>query len=374
MNGIKYIVFFIVFIGIFLSCKDENAYIVKGNIKGIGSGELYFAADIDSALRMDTVPVKDGKFTYRGQSDTVIPLIISYKKEKETAWITVWVSNGENVSLSGDADYPELIMVKNGETNDLLSDFKNDNKSLIKERGDLRDKILANSGNVDNLSTEINEMQLVSQIKNLDQILKTKAEDFVEAHPSAIASLVLIQDYIMDTEHPENMHPYLSLITGEAEKNKLYQKLEQYSSKYRQTLAGNPAPDFKAIDVKRDTIDLKAFKDKYLVVNFAASWCSLCEPEYADLVAIRDTFPKKEVELLTISLDENAKEWTHLAKEKGIDWVQVIDSAGWDSGLVSHYNVSTIPCNYLIDKEGKIIGSKIPADSIISILTELIKH
>jgi peroxiredoxin len=282
------------------------------------------------------------------------------------------VQNGEEYALNGHANYPELIAVKGGETNKLLMDFKNKNKNILKERGNLRDKILNNLKNPNELSVEINETQLTSQIKNIDQILKTKAEDFVEAHPSSVASLVLISDYILEVDDVAKIQPFLELITEPAKENKLYEKLEQRYLKFLQTHVGNPALDFSIVDLKNDTISLETFKNKYLILNFSATQCTFCEPEYIDLLAIQKDFPATELEILTISLDENTSDWEKLAEEKNIHWIQVNDNAGWNSKMISLYNVSTIPCNYLIDKEGVIIGAKISADSIQSLLQELI--
>jgi peroxiredoxin len=370
-NKITYLASLLLIILVFVSCGDKNSFVIKGSIKGLENADLYVVTTVDSALRLDTIRSKGGRFTYIGESETLEPVVIYM--ENGSTWITVWAQNGEKYSLSGYAKYPELIAVKGGETNQLLMDFKTANKDILKERGNLRDKILDNSKNPNELSTEINETQLSLQIKNIDQILKAQAEDFVETHPASVASLVLIQDYIFEIDDVTEIQPFLSLITGPAKENTLYEKLEQRCLKYLQTELGKPALDFSIPGLKKDTIRLETFKEKYLVINFAASWCTECEKEYSGLHEIKGMFPKGKVEILTISLDENKDAWIELAEEKQIDWTQANDNAGWDSKIVSLYNVSAIPCNYLIDKEGIIIGSKLPADSIQSILNGLLK-
>jgi peroxiredoxin len=321
---------------------------------------------------MDTIQSKSGKFVYTGKSETLEPVVIYL--ENGNAWVTVWVQNGEKYFLNGDADYPELISMKGGETNKLLEEFKVANKSLIKEKCDLRDKIVANPKNSHEVSVEINESQLLSQIKNIDQLLKEEAEDFVVTHPSSVAALVLIQDYIMDVENVDKIQSLLSLITGEAKETKLYEKMATHCAKFHQPSPGSEAPDFNVLSLtKKDTIRLDTFKNKYLLINFAASWCVPCEPEFLKLLAVRNAFPKEKLELLTISLDENTADWEKLAKEKNINWTQVVEANSWDSQLVELYNVSAIPCNYLIDRDGKVIASKVSVDSIKTVLNEKLK-
>jgi len=356
---------------IFASCgKDKNSYILKGNIKGLQSSNLYFVSE--GNLYIDTIKSKSGKFTYRGVSQTVEPLLINM--EDESVWITLWVKNGEKFSLTGDANYPEMIMVEGGEINKLLTEFKTENLSLIKERCDLRDKIIARAEQEQMAELNaFNDVQLSLQIKNIDQILKTRAQDFVEANPASIAALAIIKDYILDIKNASDIQPFLDLVTEEVRANPLYDKLQTLSSKDIQTKAGQPALSFKIKDTQNDTISLETFKDKYLILTFATSQCEFCKPDYVDLLNIRKTFQEKDLAILTISLDEIKGDWNNFAQENKIDWTQAIDSLGWASEIASIYNVLSLPCNYLIDNKGNIIGSKLQVDSIQTMLTEKLK-
>jgi peroxiredoxin len=354
-----------------VSCKDTNSYTVNGNIKGIENADLYIVTRTDSAVRIDTIQSKAGKFRFKSESENFQPVVIYM--EKGNVWVTVWAKNGENIDLSGDVSYPELIFAKGGEINNLLSEFKNRHKAAIREKGDLRDKILTNSKETNATGAEIANVQFLSQIKNIDQSLKEHVMDFIKSHPSSVAALVLIQDFLLDIENASDIQPALSLITGEAKENELYAKLQAWSMKDQQTEVGNPAPDFSLLSTKNDTIRLETFKNKYLLLTFAASWSPLCESDYSKWLAIRKDFPENELDMLTISLDENKSDWEKEVKEKGFAWTQVIDNAGWSSAMVSLYNVSEIPCNYLIDKDKKIIGSKIMVDSVWSILDDELK-
>jgi len=366
---IIYYIYLLLLALIIISCEDNNSFILKGNIEKLQNSELYIVSGED--LHVDTIQTKSGKFTYRGVSQTEEPLLIYM--ENKSVWITLWVQNGEKYSITGDANYPEMIMVKGGNINKLLSEFKAENMSLIKEKCELRDKLSARSEQSTESNTNLNNGIILSQLKNVDRILKTQAQNFVESHPSSIAALVLIQDYILDIENASDIQPFLNLVTEEVKQNPLYEKLHIRCLKDLQTKAGQPALDFKVIDTKNDTISLATFGDKFLILTFASSFCEFCEPEFTELLAIQNAFPAKELAILTISLDENKEDWIQWAKEKKIDWIQVIDTAGWASEMVSLYNVLTLPCNYLIDKTGIIVGYKLHPDGIQSILNEKLK-
>ena len=363
-----YYIFLLLFAYVVISCEDRNSFKLDGNIKGLQSPEIYIISGSD--LQVDTIQTKSGKFTYKGVSQEIEPLVIYM--ENGNAWITLWVQNGEKYFLKGDANYPEMFMVKGGEINILLSEFKNDNLTLIKEKCELRDKLSVRSEHLTESGAN-NDTQLSFQMKNVDRILKTKAQDFVEANPSSIAALVMIQDYILDIENASDIQPYLSIVTEEIKSNPLYEKLQTFCMKDLQTKNGQPALNFSITDTKNDTVSLETYKDKYLILTFATSQCEFCIPEYAELLSIQNSFPAKELAILTISLDVNKEDWKNSANENGINWTQAIDSTGWASEMASLYNVLTVPCNYLIDKNGTIVGSKISVDSIQSILTDKLK-
>jgi len=339
-----------------ISCKEDKVmYMVEGNITNLTNSNLYILSRFDSVMKIDTVRATNGQFKYTSVSDSTTSNLIYM--EDGNIWITVWAKNKEQIKITGDANYPELIEVRGNEINNLLTEFKVQNEDEIKERCDLRD-----AKNPDN----------TAQISVIDQLLREKAEEFIKKHPTSLASLVLIQDYLVDNNQ-EKVDQYLSLIEGEVKNDSLYKKLSLITEKYNRTVAGNPAPEFSLITTKNDTISLETFKDKYLLLTFEASWCAVCTGDYKALVEIQKKYPKKKLEILTIALDKNKEEWEKIAKDEKINWHQVIDDNGLASEMLSLYNVSTIPNNFLIDEEGIIFAKDISIDSVKVLLKEQIK-
>ena len=353
------------------SCGDKNVFTINGEIKGLTHSDLYFVTQNDSTYQIDTISAPKGKFSYKGVAENLKPVVIYM--ETGTTWITIWAKNGEKISLKGEANYPELITSKGNEVNKLLSQFKEENRSTIQERGDLRDKILFNSEKHEELGNDLAEGQISTQIRNLDLLLKNSAEDFIKLHPASIASLVLIQDYILDMEDATAVQTYLNLLGGEARENALYRKIEELISRESVIAEGNDAPEFDLVTLANDTVTLDTYKDKYLLLTFYTSSCEPCREEYDSLLDIRNQFSKKDLEILTISLDENPSDWRTLAKDKKMNWDQVVENKGWGSDMVNKYKILTVPSCFLIDKNGTIVGSGQPLDIIKNRLNLLIK-
>jgi peroxiredoxin len=355
MKG-TYLFYMLLFVFIFTNCKDKNSFVIEGDILNLTRNKLYLVTTSDK-INIDTIYAKEGKFKYETSSDSIVPVLI-YMEEK-SVWITVWVKNEDKIKIEGDVNYPELIEAEGNEVNNLLTEFKTQNKTIIKERRNLIDE-----------KKPVN----ASRIEELEQSLKEEVKQFIQVHPSSIASLVLIQDYLLDNENQEKIEPYLSMLEKEVQNDQLYKKLNAIVERYRRTAIDSPAPDFSLISDKNDTLSLATFKDKYLLLTFEASWCTICEKDYTTLTDIRKKFPKDKLEILTIALDENKSDWEKIAKKRKFTWYQVTDTYGLASEMVSLYNINTIPHNFLIDEKGIIFAKNISTDSIKSILNDKLKN
>jgi peroxiredoxin len=339
------------------ACKDKKTYVLEGDIDGLTNPAIYFVTSFDNETRIDTIYAKEGKFKFVSSFDSLKPVIIYM--EDQSVWITIWAQNGEKIQLSGNVDYPELIEANGNEVNDLLTEFKQKNKDVIKERCDLND--LIKSGDESHSQ----------QKSDLEQTLVKNAGDFIKEHPASIAGLVLIQDYLIENEEPDVLGDYLSLVESPAREDHLFTRLNVVSNRLQQTSVGNTAPDFSLVDTKGDTLTLESFKNQYFLLAFESSTCEACNEDYPVLESIRKEYASKDVAILSIAFDEDSSMWEKIAKEYTINWLQVIDKQGLASPLLPLYNVNTIPDYFLMDKEGKIIAAHATLNDIQQKLREL---
>lgn len=365
----KHLLYILILLAFFVSCKEKTkeGFVIDGKIKNLSDSTILIVTQdyLGESMRIDTVfASNEGKFVYEGFSDSLTSVIIYM--EKGVVWTTIWVENQDKLTLSGDVNYPELILANGNEVNNLLAQFKNENERLLEESRNLLDR--KDNFDHDSLSTEINNTQYESKLSNIFHQLKEKAEDFIKAHPTSIASLVLLQDYLADSEDPVKLDEYLSIIDGEATNDSLYKKLVNLNDRLKSTTIGSIAPDFSLIDLKKDTITLEKFKGKYLLLSFAASWCEPCRDEAAEYVKIRKKYNDKKLSLLTISIDDEQSSWENFVNENKFSWPQVVDIQGWESSIISLYNVTFIPSNFLLDENNVIIAKNLPMDSLLILL------
>ncbi|MCL1867562.1 MAG: TlpA family protein disulfide reductase, partial [Paludibacter sp.] len=129
--------------------------------------------------------------------------------------------------------------------------------------------------------------------------------------------------------------------------------------------------DFKATTSQGDTLALSDVvgKTEYVLLDFWASWCPSCIAEFPALKQVYEK-NKGRIEIVGVSLDNDKEKWIKNGIEKyNLPGKQVCNLAEWNDNIVKSYAVNSIPCIYLIDKNGKIVAAKTTLGEVRAILS-----
>lgn len=144
--------------------------------------------------------------------------------------------------------------------------------------------------------------------------------------------------------------------------------------------AGDRAPNFTVEMLDGEEIELAGLQGKVVLLNFWATWCPPCLREFHEIPSvILDRFGENEdFVLLPISRGEKTelvqKKMDQL-KEKGINFNVGLDP---DKSIYSLYATETIPRNFLIDQQGRVVSisdgySEEKLQKIANLIEELLK-
>ncbi len=164
---------------------------------------------------------------------------------------------------------------------------------------------------------------------------------------------------------------YSSLLARFGESPNLRQKIQAELKRLEKV--GKPAPEFATEDVKGNPVRLSAYRGKYVLVDFWATWCSPCIAELPRLQAAYRTYHDSGFEIISVSLDENKSAVSDFVKVRGMPWPQV-HNASSAADLVDAFGVITIPAVYLIDPEGSIIRLDLRGKALDETLGRLVKR
>jgi peroxiredoxin len=139
---------------------------------------------------------------------------------------------------------------------------------------------------------------------------------------------------------------------------------------------GSMAMDFMQNDTAGKPVTLSAFRGKYVLVDFWASWCGPCRVENPNVVSAYTKYHPKGFEILGVSLDRpgDKDKWLKAIHADKLTWTQVSDLQFWQNAVAVQYGVGSIPQNFLIDPQGKIIAKGLHGDELEKKLSEIYKN
>ena len=121
------------------------------------------------------------------------------------------------------------------------------------------------------------------------------------------------------------------------------------------TIEVNQAPLFSTKTIKRKKFKLeKALKKGPVIINFWATWCAPCIDEMQTLKKIRKTLKKKQITVVSISIDDVDKysKVKSMVKKYKFPFKIIHDS---NKDIYRLYNATNVPATYIINENGNII-------------------
>lgn len=200
--------------------------------------------------------------------------------------------------------------------------------------------------------------------------------NFIKEFPNSDISAYLLFNQINLTL--DSLKFYYALLNPAVQQSFYGNNINSSIIKQGRLQIGMPAPDFIQSDLNGKQISLKIFKEKYILLDFWASWCVPCREENPYLKKAYAKYHDKGFEIIGFSLDgpENKNAWINAIKKDDLPWIQLCDFKVWNGEVISEYDYlggKGIPANFLINPEGRIIAKDLRGDDVEKKLSELIK-
>jgi len=131
---------------------------------------------------------------------------------------------------------------------------------------------------------------------------------------------------------------------------------------------GDTIPSIELKNNVNEPINLTSFKDKYVLIDFWASWCAPCRLGNKKLVKLHSELNPNKIEIIGISIDTDTNKWLKAVEKDKIKFTQLIDPRGFDAETAIQFGVEELPSKYLFNQEGILIAKNPTEEEIIKLI------
>jgi peroxiredoxin len=354
-------------------------------LKGMLSNEqqpakVYLSYRLDGKNVLDSTVLNKGAFQFKGTAVKPIKakLIVDHKLEGIA-----------KLSRSENADMLDLYLEKgliNVNAKDLVEKASISGSKLNQEylayqaylsaaqkAMDAVDKEYA-AAPAEKQKDEAFRKELTARYQKAAAEKKALQNKFIKEKPGSYFSLVALTEIAGSSIDVAAIEPVFKGLSADLQKSDAGLAFAKQIEAARATSVGAMAPEFTQNDVNDKPVSLASFKGKYVLIDFWASWCGPCRAENPNVVDAYNQYKDKNFTVLGISLDNPGKKeaWLGAIEKDNLKWTQLSDLNGWSNAVAKQYGIRSIPQNFLVDPNGKIIGKNLRGEELHKKLKEII--
>lgn len=352
--------------------KEQN-YTIYGTLRNVKSDWIYIAS-YDSNKRfsqIDSAQVIDEKFIFTGHISEPKKYYIGMRYVNKQGKRSGLGFQGNFMLDSGtltiDCHKDSIVNLRASGTvaQDQLNQFRQKTASISKEGNRLYGAQLN--------AEKKQDKKLLLSLNNLSKQNRAALNNVILAHvklyPFYLTTAIITEEYINSIEL-NNLQTIYNLFHENLKKSSYANAILKKITIENSTAIGNYAPTFELPTPTGKIIPLTSYKGKITLIDFWASWCGPCRAENPNLIRAYTQFKAKGFDILSISMDSSKENWLNAIKEDKLPWLQLSDLKAGKSDLKALYGITSIPMNFLLDKNGKIIAKNLRGIEIEQILNK----
>ena len=352
------------------SCQSTKVKI-SGRFVGAEADMVYLeqASMLDQRI-IDSIKLsEDGNFMLKLDKVSSTPSL--YHIVYDGNRIPLLLQGGDNVTVSSAGNALRNYTVEGSEESEILYDFNHSYVESVISLNEIMSKLTA-----DDLS-DAERQELAVKYTKLKNDIKQKQLRFIIENKSRIAAVYALYQRLpgdanlfngnsdviyyrtvaeaIAESYPESL--YLPLLRSQIA------RMDAQISLLSQVKTTN-FPEITMPDMYGKEHSLSTYEGKLILLHFWSAEVGNSNSFNADLKRVYEKYHDQGLEIFQVAIDTSKALWINTVQEQKLPWVTVCDLQGQASPVVGAYNVRALPSNYLISRDGNILGKDLMGDKL----------
>ncbi len=340
----------------------DTALQIKGKLVRINDSINYiYAIFLDGKTGMDSAKVVNGEYYFKNITK-VTSLITLFCKPP---YAKDHFKQSNMTSFLSEPTSIEVISNDSFSNTQVINSLANRDYTILEEkRSNYSNQLSLLFSN----QSKFQPTELSDKIDSIQKLLAYMYQTFIQKNPASLAVPFALEKYLFFISENSTakevafakgvFSKFTKVQINSYSGIRIKKKLESYDIKI-----GMSAPNFIQKDTSNNFISLNKFrKNKYILIDFWASWCGPCRKESPNLKELYKQFSPKGFDIISVSLDSDKKKWMNAIQTDSLNWTHVSDLNYWKNNVALLYKVNAVPTKILIDKSGVIVGKYVGID------------
>lgn len=340
------------------SSISNNIFTLHGKLLGIQPDSvLIYYKNTQGKNTLQSRPIFNNKFIITDSLNRPSYALILFKNLGENITDSAFEVRAKEIylepgllSLVADASRMNSLTLSGSQTEDEWAELYGNTNRIREEMQPLTDRY--NKEKDPEKAAEI-----TTQFEPYEDRIKSINYRFFLEHPNSYVTAHLMVDMVK-AESLDSSRRVYNNFNAELKESEDAKKVAEEIKKMETALPGNMAVDFTAADTSGKAVALSDYKDKYVLLDFWASWCPPCRKSNPHLVDLYQKYKGKGLSIIGIAWDDETQTgWKKAITHDGLGlWPNVLNGSNTDNDIGEKYAIHFVPTRILIDRSGKIIG------------------